>query len=267
MSQIVVLSLILLCAGHHVSSLKTMRYVKRSTAIQGWTAHDGLLVDEGYKDKKVLTSEPWEEIYERDRIDGFRADYMKVDGKITDIGHAGIYGEILPMGIRRLYSKLDIQADDVVYDLGSGTGKVVLQFAIETTAGKCHGIELGETRYRGSMQALETLKESPTQAYRQAAAKCVFTKGDILADEPSWETEASVLFICATAFPSTLMENLLGKIASCSSQLRAVLLYTGCTNGGDPQLLDTETSKWHFSELLCESSWDPENTVHLYERR
>ena len=266
MLQLVVFLLILLYESCYGLPLKVMRNARRHTAVQGWTAHDGLLVDEGYKDKKFLASEPWEEIYDKGCIDGFRADYMKVEGKITDIGHAGIYGEILPGGIRKLYRKLNIQADDVVYDLGSGTGKVVLQFAIETAAGTCHGIELGETRYKGSMQALDSLKESTRAAYRQAATKCFFTKGDILANEPCWEKNASVLFICATAFPRALMESVLAKIKSGSSSLRAVLLFTGCTNGGDPQLLDTENSKWQFSELPCESSWDPDNTVHLYER-
>ena len=149
MSQLVVVLLILLFKTYRGLPLKVMRYSRSHTAVQGWTAHDGLLVDEGYKDKKFVGSESWEEIYEKGQIDGFRADYMKVEGKIMDIGHAGVYGEILPKGIRKLYSKLDIQVNDIVYDLGSGTGKVVLQFAIETAAGTCHGIEIGETRYKG----------------------------------------------------------------------------------------------------------------------
>ena len=263
MGQIVVISLFI---AQYSLALRTMRHVRRHTTLKGWTAHDGLLVDESYKDKKLLTSEPWEEIFERERIDGFRADYMKVDGKITDIGHAGIYGEILPLGIRRLFDKLDIKAEDVVYDLGSGTGKVILQFAVETAAEKCHGIELGETRYKGSTRALEALKNSKDASYQHAATKCTFTKGDILADQPSWETEASILFICATAFPPELMKGMLDKIKAASSKLRAVLLYTGCGNGGNARLLDTQSTKWKFSELLCESSWDQENTVHYYER-
>jgi hypothetical protein len=129
-----------------------------------------------------VISEPWEEVYVANGIDGFRADYFKQqDGKITDMGEAGIYGEILPTGIRNLYDSIDLKEDDVLYDLGSGTGKVPIQFASETNCGKCHGIELGEARYKASMTALDLLKKSGDKAMISAADRVTFSKGDILA--------------------------------------------------------------------------------------
>jgi len=243
--------------------------IRHVTALAGWTEHNGLLVSE--KEKKNIFVEPWEKIYERDKIDGFRADYMKVNGTITDMGHAGIYGEIMPEGIRRLFDKMDIKANDVIYDLGSGTGKVVIQFACETPCQHCHGIELGETRFKGSLLARQALETSGDRTLRQAATQCHFHKGDILGESmstPVWEKEASILFICATAFPPALMTGILSRIKKGrSGKLRTVLLYTGCSGGGDPSLLDTDEMQWNFSELQCESSWDPNNTVHHYERQ
>ena len=43
----------------------------------------------------------------------------------------GTYGEILPSSLRRIVQEMDLiklGPDDVFYDLGSGTGKVVAQF-------------------------------------------------------------------------------------------------------------------------------------------
>ena len=189
---------------------------------------------------------------------------MKVNGKITDLGEAGIYGEIVSKGIRRLFDKIDLTEDDVLYDLGSGTGKVPIQFAVETPCKTNIGIELGETRHKASLRALESLKSSGKDDLVKAAEHCSFHKGNILADDPCWTYDATVLFICATAFPPALMNPLVAKIRTCK-KLRCVMLFTGEDNG-DPTLFDTEKRKWTFSEHLCESSWDDQNSCHLYLR-
>ena len=71
----------------------------------------------------------WESVYEelerKKLVDGFRADHIKVDNKIQDMGTADVYGEILSSSIREIIcSKLELDESDVVYDLGHGTGKV-----------------------------------------------------------------------------------------------------------------------------------------------
>lgn len=209
--------------------------------------------------------EPWEKLFNENNIDGFRADYMKVNGKITDMGEAGIYGEIVSKGIRRLFDKINLSEDDVLYDLGSGTGKVPIQFAMETPCKSNIGIELGETRHKASIRALESMKTSGKEELVTAAEENIaFYKGNILADDPCWTSDATVLFICATAFPLALMNPLVAKIRTCKS-VRCVMLFTGSDNG-DPTLLDTEKRQFTFSEELCESSWDENNSCHLYMR-
>ena len=230
--------------------------------LHGWTEHDGLLVEERKKIEQEM--EEWERIFSDAKIDGFRADYMLQNGKITDMGEAGIYGEIIPKGIRRLYDKIQLKENDVLYDLGSGTGKVPIQFAVETECNNNIGIELGETRHKASLRALDALRSSGKEYLMKSTEECSFYKGNILADDPCWTADATVLFICATAFPPPLMNPLIAKIRTCKT-LRCVMLFTG-EDSGNPALLDSETKKWTFTDTLCESSWDEQNSCHLYMR-
>src|SRR5207302_804459 len=57
------------------------------------------------------------------------------------------YGEILYPSVDSLIDYLeDLSSDDVFYDLGSGIGKVPLQFFLKTPVKKACGIEASKTR-------------------------------------------------------------------------------------------------------------------------
>ena len=112
----------------------------------------------------------WEHYF--DKIDGFGADHVIEDADVSmNRGRrissmckvAGTYGEIKSDGIRNAIKDLDISKDDIMYDLGCGTGKVVTQFAYETLCNSCNGIELGERRYKGSTEALKAMQANGDQ--------------------------------------------------------------------------------------------------------
>ena len=111
---------------------------------------------------------------------------------------AGTYGEITSSGIRNCLKRLDIRENDIFYDLGSGTGKVVTQFAYETKCKSCNGIELGERRYRGSANALAAMQMNGDTL----SDKITFIKGNIL-ESIIWHN-ATILFINAVCFPESL---------------------------------------------------------------
>ena len=65
------------------------------------------------------------------------------------------YGEILPESVSLLINDIQyIDSNDVFYDLGSGTGKVCLQFINETEVKKSCGIEFDKKRYDESLNLL-----------------------------------------------------------------------------------------------------------------
>lgn len=58
------------------------------------------------------------------------------------------YGEVTYAGMEPLYQALRCGPDDVFYDLGSGTGKMVLYVALRGEASNSVGLEVGERRHR-----------------------------------------------------------------------------------------------------------------------
>lgn len=82
---------------------------------------------------------------------GFGPDHVCL-GSSTDSAAMG-YGEITYAGMEPLYKALMLKPDDVVYDLGSGLGKLVLYLALRGPAQRVVGIEVGERRHRNAAAA------------------------------------------------------------------------------------------------------------------
>ena len=66
------------------------------------------------------------------------------------LGTNSIYGEISPVSIPHILKSIDVHNKDdlVMYDLGSGLGRVVLQSALSSKMKKLVGIELSYLRYK-----------------------------------------------------------------------------------------------------------------------
>ena len=80
------------------------------------------------------------------------------------------YGEITPLGMRTLGTTLSLAAEDVFADLGSGTGRLVLQVAREFGVCRSVGVELVGSRHRLALAALERAPE--------LAGRVVFVRGN-----------------------------------------------------------------------------------------
>src|SRR6476469_1853526 len=76
------------------------------------------------------------------------------------------YGEITYPGITRLLDFANIGADDVICDLGSGVGKVVIQSFLKTPAKRCFGIEASQARYASSTEVLRRLREESPDLFQ-----------------------------------------------------------------------------------------------------
>jgi hypothetical protein len=163
-------------------------------------------------------------LYRNISYDGYGDDvFLASDSKKTnkygddhDEYSETLYGELLPSSLNYMITKyLDkISQTDVVYDLGSGVGKIVVQFAFETPAKKCVGIELGLKKYQSSLEALNNIQKKKN---KNLLDKISFIHGDIM--KVSW-TGATVLYINAFVFSGDIMTYIENKIIDINNSNR-----------------------------------------------
>lgn len=85
------------------------------------------------------------------------------------------YGEILYPAVTKLIGTLQLNPDDIFFDLGSGKGKVVLQFFLQTCVQAAHGIELSPALHHAALQAAKRIQLDAPQCYdhgRQLTFAC-----------------------------------------------------------------------------------------------
>jgi len=134
--------------------------------------------------------------------------YQDVDKKVfTKKIISDTYGEILFEGIEKIVAKLALNSQDVIYDLGSGLGKPLLQIALQQEVQQLCGIEYNADLH---FTAQATLKR-----FLYEAAKIIKTKelnlihGDFLRIPFS---DATIVFILSTCFSHPMLEKLADKI-------------------------------------------------------
>lgn len=88
---------------------------------------------------------------------GYGGDHTCDSAGNLDMNNLG-YGEISVSGMEALYSALKIVSGDVFYDLGSGTGKLVLYVALRGEVASSSGLEVGERRHRLAEDACKKLR-------------------------------------------------------------------------------------------------------------
>lgn len=133
-------------------------------------------------------------------------------------GGCPTYGEIKPASLTKLLQELGITKNDILYDLGSGTGKVVVQSYLEFPFKKVVGIEISQNRHKKSMDALSQLKKRGLIKKKRTIN---FIQGDIV-ETPY--TDATVIYMCSTCFSDELMTKLAEKISQLKKGARVITL-------------------------------------------
>jgi len=107
--------------------------------------------------RRSSTSAGWLDHF--DRGSGHGTDIFKSSSPDFNEETETVYGELLPSSLSALLAEPLIQIDssDIMYDLGSGTGKIPAQFAFETACGRCIGVELGQRRHSIAVAALDSI--------------------------------------------------------------------------------------------------------------
>lgn len=227
--------------------------------------------------KSILPNLKWLTFYDELKVNGFGADYIKIGNKIDSMGVKGVYGEIYNQSIRDIIisQQLDITADDIMVDLGSGTGKITTQFAFETNCKQCIGIELGQRRHSQGLNLVNTMQQSNDEEIRFLSKKIELINGDILT--VPW-SHVTIVFVNAVCFPIDLwldIENLL--LTNCPKLKYLFHISPDVPSeseflNGRPQLksnkqnLNSDGIRFDSKYLKCPSSWDDENFCNFYRR-
>jgi hypothetical protein len=135
----------------------------------------------------------------------------------------------------------------VLYDLGAGVGKVVLQIAMSEPVRGCVGVELSRTRIKAARSALRQARAFGMIRARQ----CLFRHDDILRANLS---DATVVYTCSTAFSDLFMRRLVRRLAQLRPGLRLV----------STQDLDPHPSFRLLDVLALDMSWKRRSRVYVY---
>jgi len=137
---------------------------------------------------------------------------------IEERGGAPTYGEIKPESLATIFNDIGVTNKDVFYDLGSGSGKTVIQAYLEFPFKKVVGVELSEKRYNYALEVLQVLRQRDLV---DPARPIEFILGDF-AEVPF--DGATVIYMCSTCYSNELMEKLAEKFSHLKKGLHVVSL-------------------------------------------
>ena len=130
------------------------------------------------------------------------------------------YGEMKFPSVSHMISQLNINKDDVFYDLGSGSGKVVMQVFLEAGVKKSIGVEYFNERHTNAKTALDKMYQLYPEL-KNTDRQIIYNLGNI---KDVNLDDATVIFMCSTCYPSELLTIVLDKIKN-SKNIRAVVTH------------------------------------------
>lgn len=193
-----------------------------------------------------MSRELLEQVYATlpDGGDASRKDRAAVDAKAGP--GAATYGELTLDGVTRLLRWISPSPEDVLFDLGSGTGKIPLLAALVTDVRRAVGVELSVGRHAIALRALAALPA--------VASRVVFRNEDLGVTDMQ---DASVVLAGSLAFPDALMATMARRCADLPC-LRLLLSL---------KPLPDASAFIERGSLHVASTWAPRTRVHVYEPR
>jgi len=171
------------------------------------------------------------------------------DQYILDAGGEPTYGEVTYKGAAKLFKKFKLKKNDVFYDLGCGTGKLVIQAYLTSPAQKCVGIELSKTRYKVAEKAKKALaKEKKLEKKR----KLNFQNNNLLKSNID---DASAIYVSSLCFSDDLMKKLTEKLSSLKNGLQLATL----------RMLPENDHFKFIKTLTLPMTWSNNCPVHIYK--
>lgn len=118
------------------------------------------------------------------------------------------YGEIDPTSVDIIINKLKIDNNDIFYDLGSGSGKVVMQFYTNTNIKKAIGIELQTNRHDISIKAFNKLKTNYKNLLDPNRELIYYNQNMYNSNID----DATIVFMCSTCYGTDLLDIVYDKL-------------------------------------------------------
>jgi hypothetical protein len=159
-----------------------------------------------------------------------------------------VYGELTHRGVGQLIQALQLEEEDVFYDLGSGLGKVVLEVAMTVPVRKSIGVEIAQGRHQVAASVLR-------RARRQdliIAHACTFRNQSLL--DVSLR-DATAVYCASTCFSYNTMNRLARKLADLNREIRLACLTTIFRKPREMQLEKT---------VYLNTTWNPRQQTYIY---
>lgn len=178
---------------------------------------------------------------------------------------AATYGEITPKGFTTLALRLGLDERSHFADLGSGTGRAVIQAAAQFNVASCVGVEMSTTRHERALLALE--ESTATDG------KVTFMRGDCASDAV-WAaggplSSTTDVWLCSLLFGNDLMSRLADRIAECPTIRRVATLKTfpdGLDGYREDERVEPCEMSWTAKLVIPSGAASGFSPVHIYHR-
>lgn len=163
------------------------------------------------------------------------------------------YGEILYQGVDTIINNINITEQDVFYDLGSGIGKIVLQFFLNTAVKKSLGIEASQARHQVAHNIFNKVAQQLPNLFVHKQDKRLLqsTQGNFLLQDI---LDATIIFIDSVCFSEETLHKLSTILNDCP-HLKHVI-------SSRPLAITLPLEK--KLQLAC--SWQPTTECYLYSK-
>ncbi|KAG7391897.1 hypothetical protein PHYPSEUDO_003103 [Phytophthora pseudosyringae] len=191
------------------------------------------------------------------------------DLSMEDFRRLMTYGEVSVESVAsRILPLFNLDEDDVFFDLGCGTGKILVQAALQTPCKQTIGIELMQNRVLEGHKALNRLKERDVALLRDKQIE-IFRGDMFVPPEEARLMEATVVFINNVMFGPQLMLKVL-QLLKAMPKLRCVMtLRKICERHGHEKCSRAGNYCVDYVHPPIEEeidvSWADKTSVYLYE--
>eukprot|EP00746_Dinoflagellata_sp_MGD_P143283 gnl/MRDRNA2_/MRDRNA2_76133_c0_seq2.p1 gnl/MRDRNA2_/MRDRNA2_76133_c0~~gnl/MRDRNA2_/MRDRNA2_76133_c0_seq2.p1 ORF type:complete len:261 (+),score=48.64 gnl/MRDRNA2_/MRDRNA2_76133_c0_seq2:103-885(+) len=166
---------------------------------------------------------------------------------ICSVGSSGMYGELESTSALWLVDELKLKPNDAFFDLGCGTGKLLLCAALASDVGCAVGLELSQTR---CVVAREAVKRAGFDK------RCIVIEDDFLT-APRLK-DATVCYSCSTALSGEVLDKLTRRLG----KLPRLRLFATLK---EPSTDVIRAAFRKTGVLQVDTSWVRNTWLHLYE--
>ena len=167
-------------------------------------------------------------------------------GTLNGISHKKYnttYGEIMCNSIDNIFNNISFNKNDVVYDLGSGGGKLLIYIYLKYKL-DCVGIEIIKTRHDTAIEIFKKYKNDKKKNMIE------FLHDDFFNIDFS---KGTIFYICNTMWDNDMNNKILNKILN-ESNMKYIMLAKSCSHD-KLKLYKTISVDW---------SWGKNSNLYIY---